>query len=185
MRVREWDDIVADVVESDADAAGWRAVGGDRASGVGEDMYVGHPGVGLFQLKTYAKNPFEVKGVGAKVARSVDDDLASFFPEPDADARFAVQQPPEDEDDAETKANRLEALLSAHADAPTDTDPGELFDDVMDVLDSPAFGPMEYDQYDRPGELDELGATFEDAEAALETEFEDVVSDDGVGRGFQ
>jgi len=183
MRVREWDDIVADVVESDADPADWRAVGGDRASGVGEDMYVGHPGVGLFQLKTYAKNPFEVKGVGARVARKVDEDLAEFFPGEDADARFAVQQPPEDEDDAETKANRLEAVLAAHSEAPTE--PGDLFDDVMDVLDSPAFGPMEFDGYGRPDELDELGATFEDAEAALETEFEDVVSDDGVGRGFQ
>jgi flagellar capping protein FliD len=31
--------------------------------------------VGAFQLKTYAKNPFQVEGVGAQVARSIDDEL--------------------------------------------------------------------------------------------------------------
>lgn len=35
MRVRDWQDILKDVVESDADAGGWRAVAGDRNGGVG------------------------------------------------------------------------------------------------------------------------------------------------------
>lgn len=44
MRVRDWQDIVSDVVDSDADPDDWRAVAGDRASGLGEDLYLGHPG---------------------------------------------------------------------------------------------------------------------------------------------
>jgi hypothetical protein len=55
MRVRDWDDILQDVVESDADPAGWRAVGGDRRDGIGEDLYLAHPGVGTFQLKLREK----------------------------------------------------------------------------------------------------------------------------------
>jgi hypothetical protein len=183
MRVRDWHDILSDVVEADADPQDWRAVGGDRAGGVGEDLYLGHPAVGLFQLKTYAKNPFDVKGVGTQVARKVDGDLAPLFPDRDAEARFAVQQGPDDEDDAEQKASRLEEVVKAHADAPTG--PDDFFDDVMEVLDSPAFGPMEFDQYDRPEPMEELTKTFEDAEEVLEAEMEDVVDDDGVGRGFQ
>jgi hypothetical protein len=183
MRVRDWEDILADVVEEDADPDDWRAVAGDRDGGLGEDLYLGHPSAGLYQLKTYARNPFQVRGVGTRVARRVDEDLAPLFPEPDADGRFAVQRPPEDEDDAERKADHLEEVLKTHAEAPTS--PGDLFDDVMDVLDSPAFGPMEYEMSDRPEPMDELAATFEDAEDVLDAELDELVDDDDVGRGFQ
>jgi hypothetical protein len=183
MRVRKWDDIMEDVVERDVDPEGWRAVAGDRSGGVGEDLYLGHRSGGVFHLKTYAKNPFDVRGVGARVARSLDDEIGSYLPLESDTGRFAVQSPPEDEDEAEEQATHLEEVIKAHQDAPTS--PEDLFDDVMEAIDSPAFGPMEYDQYDRPDELDDLSATFEEAEELLEAEFEEVVEDDGVGRGFQ
>lgn len=181
MKVRDWQDIVQDVVDSNADPDGWRAVAGDRDRGVGEDFYVGHPSAGLFLLKTYAKNPFEVRGVGTQVARRIDEDLESLLPTKDQ-GRFAVQQGPEDEDDAEQKAQNLEEVLKTHAEAPTN--PAALFDDVMETLESPAYGPMEYDQYDRPEELDGLADTFEEAEEILEAEFEDLIEADDVDRGF-
>ncbi len=182
MRVRNWDDIVADVTEGDADPEGWRAAGGDRASGVGEDLYLGHPDVGLYQLKTYAKNPYEVRGVGARIARNLDDEIGSVLPE-SGTGRFAVRSPAEDEDAAEERANRLEEVLKAHSDAPTT---GEaLFDDVMEAVESPAFGPMEYDSHGRPEALAELSTTFEDAEDVLETELDDLVREDETDRGFQ
>jgi hypothetical protein len=182
MRVRDWQEVMTDVVESDVDPEGWRAVAGDRSSGVGEDLFMGHPAMGVFQLKTYARNPFEVQGVGTQVARKVDGDLESLFPAEDHDGRFSVQNPPEDEQEADQKANELEGVLEAHAEAPTT--PAALFDDVMDVLDSPAFGPMEYDQYDRPDPLEELSETFADAEAVLDAELDDLVEENDVGRGF-
>ena len=182
MRVRDWDDILREVVESDADPSGWRAVGGDRAGGIGEDLYVGHPEVGAYQLKTYAKNPFQVEGVGTRVARRVDEDLDPLFPaREEASGHFGVQQPVEDEDEARDIASDLETVVETHADAPTTSD--ALFEDVMEALESPAYGPMDFDQYDRPDEVDELSETFEEAQEILETEFEDVV-DDAVDRGF-
>ncbi|MFW5938795.1 MAG: hypothetical protein ACOCSN_07625 [Halanaeroarchaeum sp.] len=181
MKVRDWQDIVQDVVDSNADPDGWRAVAGDRDAGVGEDFYVGHPSAGVFLLKTYAKNPFEVRGVGTQVARRIDDDLESLLPTADR-GRFAVQQGAEDEDEAKQKAQNLEEVLKTHAEAPTN--PADLFDDVMETLESPAYGPMEYDQYGRPDELDGLADTFEEAEDILEAEFEDLIEDDDVDRGF-
>ncbi|WP_128476158.1 hypothetical protein [Halorussus pelagicus] len=183
MRIREWKDIVADVVEKDVNPDDWRAVGGKRAGGVGEDLYLGHPRGGVYHLKTYAKNPYEVKGVGARVARKLDDEIGSFLPEQKTGGRFAVQNPPENEDDAEQKAKHLEEVVKAHADAPTT--PDDFFDDVMDALDSPAFGPIDFDRYDRPDPAEELSNRFEEAEDLLNEELDDLVHDDDVGRGFQ
>ena len=182
MRVRDWQDILEDVVESGADAGEWRAVAGDRRGGPGEDMFLGHPSVGVFQLKTFAKNPYEVQGVGSRVARKVDEDLDPLFPAEDAGSRFGVNDGVGDENDAEEKAQQLKTVLETHADAPTT--PDALFEDVMNALGSPAFGPMEYDMYDRPDELESLSDTFEEAEDVLTTELDELVEESDVGRGF-
>ncbi|MFB6183948.1 MAG: hypothetical protein ABEI96_05280 [Haloarculaceae archaeon] len=180
MHVRDWQDILEDVVESDADPDGWRAVGGDRTGGLGEDLYIGHPSAGVFQLKTYAKNPFEVHGVGTEVARRIDDELDPLFPS-DGGGQFGVQQPAEDESDAERKAKKLETVLETHAEAPTT--PDALFEDVMDALDSPAYGPMDFERNDRPDAMDDLTDTFEEAEQLLDAELDDLIDED-VERGF-
>ncbi len=181
MRVRDWQDILEDVVESDAEPSGWRAVAGDRSGGVGEDMFLGHPSAGVFQLKTFAKNPFEVQGVGSQVARKIDDELQPLFPADDDVGRFGVNRGVEDEKEAKSRAKDLETVIETHADAPTTGD--ALFEDVMGALDSPAFGPIEYDMYDRPDELEDLSDTFEEAEELLSKELDDLIEED-VGRGF-
>ncbi|MFC5972997.1 hypothetical protein ACFPYI_16810 [Halomarina salina] len=182
MRVRDWQDILSDVAESGADADGWRAVAGDRRDGIGEDLYLGHPDAGVYQLKTYAKNPFEVQGVGTELARRIDDDLDPLFPQ-QADGRFGFQQGIEDEDEAEAAAKRLGSVVETHADAPTT--PGDFFEDVMGALDSPAYGPMEYDAYDRLEGLDDLADEFEEAERMLNADLDDLVDESSVDRGFQ
>ena len=182
MRVRDWQDILEDVVDSRADAGDWRAVAGDRRGGPGEDMFLGHPSVGVFQLKTFAKNPYEVQGVGARVARSVDEDLDPLFPDGDSGGRFGVNDGVDDAEEATERATELETVLEAHADAPTT--PNALFEDVMGALESPAYGPMDYDMYDRPTDLDSLSGTFEEAEDVLTTELDDLIEDSDVGRGF-
>ena len=182
MRIRDWQDLLEDVSDRDVDPEGWRAVAGTRAHGVGEDMYLAHPRGGVYLLKTYAKNPFEVRGYGTRVARRVDDEIGTFLPESDSTGRFAIRKPPEDESAAADTASRLEAVVKAHADAPTR--PQDFFDDVMDALESPAFGPMAYDGYDRPDHLEELSTLFEDAESVLDVELDSLIETDGVDRGF-
>ncbi|MFB6079403.1 MAG: hypothetical protein ABEJ81_00125 [Haloferacaceae archaeon] len=184
MRVRDWRAILEDVTESSADPDGWRAIGGRRAAGVGEDLYLGHPAVGVYHLKTYARNPFEVEGVGTRVARKVDGDLDPLLPDADGeDGRFAVRTPPEDEDHAERMGRRVEETLRVHSEAPTG--PDDFFRDLMEALDSPAFGPVRFDLADRPDPLDDLSTTFEEADRLLDAELDDLVEDDGIGRGFQ
>ena len=182
MRVRDWKEILAEVSDDSTDADGWRAVAGQRRDGVGEDLYFGHPSRGVYHLKTYAKNPYEVKGVGAQVARKVDGDIEPLLPSKRDGGRFAVQKPPEDEDHAKTMATRLEETLRVHKEAPTSSE--DFFDDLMEAIESPAFGPMEYELSDRPDRLDSLSTTFEEAEELLDAELDDLIEDDDIGRGF-
>ena len=182
MRVRDWQDILADVTDGSVDPDGWRAIAGQRRQGVGEDLFFGHPAIGVYQLKTYAKNPYEVKGVGAKVARRIDDELDPLLPGHDDGGRFAVRQPPEDEDQAAAMAKRLTETLRVHSEAPTT--PDDLFTDVMDAIDSPAYGPMEFELADRPDRLETLSDTFEEAESLLSAELDDLIDEDGVDCGF-
>ena len=183
MRVRDWQEILDDVTDASADPDGWRAIAGQRSDGVGEDLYLGHPGVGVYHLKTYAKNPYDVRGVGAKVARKIDDDIDPHLPNEELRRRFAVQSPPENEDEAESTARRLEETIKVHAEAPTT--PDDLFRDVMDALDSPAYGPMEYELSDRPDDLESLSETFDEAERLLASELDDLIERDEGDRGFQ
>jgi hypothetical protein len=182
MRVRDWKDILAEVSSESTDPSGWRAVAGQRREGVGEDLYFGHPSRGVYHLKTYAKNPYELKGVGAQVARKVDGDIDPLLPSNEDQGRFAVQQPPEDEEHAKTMGTRLQETLRVHSEAPTS--PEDFFEDLMEAIESPAFGPMEYELDDRPDRLDSLASTFEEAEELLDAELEDLIDDDEIGRGF-
>jgi AcrR family transcriptional regulator len=185
MRIRDWQAILEDVTDHSGDPGDWRAVAGRRSNGVGEDLYVGHPSAGLYQLKTYARNPRDLQGVGTRVARTVDGDFRDLLPtrERDDGGRFAVRQPPDDDADAEEMATRVEETLKVHAEAPTD--PDDLFTDLMDALDSPAFGPMRYELSERPDELDGLAEQFPDAERLLTEELDDLVREDGIDRGFE
>lgn len=181
MRVRNWKDILQDVVDTDADPSDWRAVTGPRDDGLGEDLYLGHPRRGVYLLKTYPKNPFEVRGVGTQVARSLDDELGSYLPD-ESNARFGVRSGAKDKDEAEDRAKRLQETVRTHADAPTT--PDALFEDVMEAIESPAFGPLTVEPRQRPGHIDELADTFEDAESILDAELDDLINEDEVGRGF-
>ncbi|MFB6131214.1 MAG: hypothetical protein ABEJ28_10380 [Salinigranum sp.] len=184
MRVRDWQDILGDVVEGRTDRDGWRAIAGQRRTGVGEDLYIGHPSAGVYHLKTYAKNPYEVRGVGARVARKIDEDIDPLLPDrEDASGRFGIQQRPEDEQQAEEAMRRLEETVKVHAEAPTTSD--DFFNDVMEALDSPAFGPMDFELSERPERLDDLSNTFEEAEELLTSELDDLIERDEVDRGFQ
>jgi hypothetical protein len=185
MRIRDWTDILEDVTGGGGDPDDWRAVAGSRDGGVGEDLYLGHPASGVYHLKTYARNPYDLEGVGAQVARKVDGDLDPLFParEDDGGGRFAVQTPPEDESEAEAAARRVEETVKVHAEAPTT--PDDFFTDLMEALDSPAFGPMRYEFDDRPDELDDLAAEFPEAEQLLTSELDELVQADGVDRGFE
>jgi hypothetical protein len=54
---------------------GWSATFGSDPQSFSHDCYMFHPSVGIYLIKEYDKNPYEVKGIGSKIARHIDDDI--------------------------------------------------------------------------------------------------------------
>ena len=54
---------------------GWKAILGNDRESLSKDYYIFNPKIGIYLLKEYQKNPYELKGVGGKIARYVDEDV--------------------------------------------------------------------------------------------------------------
>jgi len=66
------DDVVRDAKKH---PKGWKAVFGKDKERLSQDYYIFNPNTGIYLLKEYQKNPFNVRGIGGKIARHVDEDI--------------------------------------------------------------------------------------------------------------
>lgn len=86
--VKDMNELLRDIIqEAKRRPYGWKSITGHDKLAHAEDICLFHPDVGLYRVKRYQKSPLEFEGVGAKIARRVDD-----FPIGDADSRFEVIQ---------------------------------------------------------------------------------------------
>lgn len=134
-----------------------------------------------FRLKIHLKDLRELRGVGTRVARQIDDDLAQLF-QKSHDGRFAIQQPSEDDDHAVSITKRLEETVRVHAETPTE--PEHIFKDGTEVVETPAHGPIADEFADRPDELNELTGTFGDTQSILNAELDELTERNDTDRGF-
>ena len=76
MKIKPRNDILKDILrDGKKHPKGWNAAFGKDPTSYSHDCYIFHPQIGIYLLKEYNKNPFEVKGVGSKLARHLDDDI--------------------------------------------------------------------------------------------------------------
>jgi len=68
------DDVIKDAEEY---PKGWKAVFGNDKERLSRDYYIFNPNTGIYLIKEYQKNPFELKGIGGKIARNVDEEIKS------------------------------------------------------------------------------------------------------------
>jgi len=54
---------------------GWKAAFGKDQGRFSNDCYIFNPDVGVYLLKEHQKNPFQINGVGTKIARHMDEDI--------------------------------------------------------------------------------------------------------------
>jgi len=76
VKIKPRNDILRDIIqEGKKHPKGWNAAFGKDSSSFSHDCYIFHPNIGIYLLKEYNKNPFEVKGIGSKLARRIDEDI--------------------------------------------------------------------------------------------------------------
>ena len=63
------------ITEAKKHPLGWKGVIGKDNNRLSNDYYLFNPKSGIYLLKEYQKNPYELKGVGGKIARYVDEDV--------------------------------------------------------------------------------------------------------------
>lgn len=76
MKIKSRNDVLNDVIrDAKTFPTGWKALFGKDYERLSRDYYLFHPESGIYLLKEYQKNPFEVRGIGGKIARYIDDDI--------------------------------------------------------------------------------------------------------------
>ncbi|MEM0493405.1 MAG: hypothetical protein QXS02_05590 [Candidatus Thermoplasmatota archaeon] len=76
MKIKNRNQVLHDIIEeSKRYPRGWKAAFGKDHDLFSFDYYICHPKAGVYLLKEFHKNPYTIKGVGGKIARSIDDDI--------------------------------------------------------------------------------------------------------------
>jgi hypothetical protein len=76
VKIKPRNDILKDIIhDGKKHPKGWNAAFGRDVTSSSHDCYIFHPQIGIYLLKEYNKSPFEVKGVGSKLARHIDEDI--------------------------------------------------------------------------------------------------------------
>ncbi len=80
MKIKKRNEILNDVIhEGKKFPDGWNAISGKDKKRLSRDYYLFHPKAGMYLLKEYRKNPFQINGVGGKIARKIDQDIETDF----------------------------------------------------------------------------------------------------------
>lgn len=76
MKIKSRNEILTDIInDSKKHPKGWMSTFGKDSKILSNDCYIFNPDVGVYLLKEYQKNPFQVKGIGTKIARHLDEDI--------------------------------------------------------------------------------------------------------------
>ena len=76
MKNKPRNEILNDIIkDSKKFPEGWKAASGKDKKLFSTDYYIFNPNIGIYFLKEYQKNPFQVTGIGTKIARRIDDDI--------------------------------------------------------------------------------------------------------------
>ncbi len=76
VKIKSRNEILKDVIRDGKKyPKDWNAIFGMDNKLLSKDCYIFHPNIGVYFLKEYQKNPFEIKGLGGKIERQIDEDI--------------------------------------------------------------------------------------------------------------
>ncbi len=169
VKIKVRNDILKDIIrDGKKHPKGWNAAFGKDSTSFSHDCYIFHPNIGIYLLKEYNKNPFEVKGVGSKLARRIDEDIEEQMRKKSGD--FGIMQG--DLRKILTNINR-----GVH--------PEQILNSAIKGEDLGLTIPVRGRASTSENTFHSLKSTFSCQQKKLEACFEKMVSDDGLYSSYE
>jgi len=163
MKNKPRNEILNDIIrDSKKFPNGWRAAFGKDKKLFSNDYYIFNPEVGIYVLKEYQKNPFQVTGIGTKIARYIDDEIEDKLDKNLGD--FGIIQ-----------GNFKKIVKSIEKGIP----PQKIFQEGIKGKDLGITIPVKGKASTSKSAFKYLQQTFESKQKKLNEKFEKMVADDG------
>lgn len=169
MKIKPRNLILKDIIrEGKKHPKGWNAAFGQDSTSFSHDCYIFHPQIGIYLLKEYNKNPFEVKGVGSKLARHIDDDIEEQMRKKSGD--FGIIQ-----------GDLRKILVNINRGIP----PEHILQSAIQGDDLGLTIPVRGRASTSQNTFHSLKSSFSLQQKKLETSFEKMASDDGLYTSYE
>jgi hypothetical protein len=169
VKIKQRNDILRDIIHGGKKHPdGWNAAFGKDTSSFSHDCYIFHPDIGIYLVKEYDKNPFEVKGVGSMLARRIDEDIEEQIRKKSGD--FGIIQ-----------GNLRKILANINRGIP----PQQILRSAIQGDDLGVTIPVRGQASSSETTYHTLKSTFSCQQKKLETYFEKMVSDDGLNSSYE
>jgi hypothetical protein len=169
VKIKPRNDILRDIIrDGKKHPKGWNAAFGQDAELFSHDCYIFHPSIGIYLLKEYNKNPFEVKGIGSKLARHIDEDIEEQITRKSGD--FGIIQ-----------GDIHKILFNIKRGIP----PQQILTSAMNGEDLGITIPVQGHASTSKDTFYSIKNTFSSHQKKLETCLEKMVSDDGIYKSYE
>lgn len=164
VKIKSRNEMLNDIIrDSKKYPKGWMAAFGKDKNLFSHDYYIFNPEVGVYLLKEYQKNPFNVKGLGTKIARHIDDDIQEKISEKSGD--FGIIQ------------GNIRKIVK---NIDRGVDPQKIFEEGLKGKDLGIKMPLKGKASTSIDAFNHLQETFSSKQKRLNSKFEKMASDDGI-----
>jgi hypothetical protein len=169
VKIKPRNDILRDIIRDAKEyPKGWNATFGNDTNLFSHDCYIFHSRIGIYLLKEYNKNPFEVKGIGSKLARHIDEDIEEQITKKSGD--FGIIQ-----------GDIQKILRNINKGIP----PQQILTSAMKGRDLGITIPVQGHASTSKDTFHSIKSTFCSHQKKLESCFEKMASDDGIYKSYE
>jgi hypothetical protein len=164
MKNKSRNEILNDIIkDSKKFPDGWKAASGKDKKLFSTDYYIFNPNIGVYLLKEYQKNPFQITGIGTKIARHIDDDIEEGINKKSED--FGIVQ-----GNIHKIINNIEKGIHPH----------KIFEEGLKGKDLGITIPVRGKVLTSENTFDYLHKMFESKQKKINEKFEKMATDNGV-----
>jgi len=169
VQVKSRNEILNDIIrESKKHPKGWIATFGKDSSLLSNDYYIVNPNVGVYLLKEYQKNPFQIKGIGTKIARHLDEEIEEKIHEKTGD--FGIIQ------------GNIQKIIR---NIDKGIHPQKIFEEGLKGHDLGIKIPMKGKASTSKGSFTYMQKSFSLKQKKLNVKFEKMMSEDGIYNSYR